>query len=93
MPVIYCNISLFDTDQIIYLVEDEGSQKEIAKVPLDHLENTLSALCYSKNIYTIYLSGLSSFVKNVPQKIYAAERKMYTQNKIKVEVIKNEIFN
>lgn len=92
MPVIYCAINLFDADQVIYLIE-ENNQKEIAKTPLDYLDGTLAALCHDKEIYNVHLFGLEDFVIDIANKINKTEELMFSQNRIKVEVNKNEVFN
>ena len=86
MPVIYCPINLFDADQKIYLVSDDGKQKEIAKTPLDYLDGTLVALCYEKQVYDIHLIGVRDFILDVVEDIQKTENLMFSQKRIKVEV-------
>ncbi len=87
MPVIYCKINLFDADQVVYLIDtDKGTEKELAKAPLDYLDGTLATLCHDKNVYNVHLFGLEDFVADIARKINKTEELMFSQNKIKVEV-------
>lgn len=85
MSLIYCNINLFDSDQVIYMIQN-NEEKEIAKVPLDFLDKSLTGLCYNKNIFNIHLFGIDAFVNEIAEKINKYEELNYSNNKIKVEV-------
>jgi len=86
MQVILCNINLFDADQKVWLVDESSGQKEIARVPLDHLYKVLPDLCRDKNVYNVHLFGFTDIVNEVTQNLAKEEVRLYNENKIKVEV-------
>ena len=52
MPIILCNINLFDANQKIYVFKEE--QKEYSEVPMHLLDRALIMACYKENIYDIF---------------------------------------
>ena len=85
MPVIYCKINMFDAEQKIYIVDD-GQPQEVTSVDLKHLDGTIAALCYERNIYNVHLFGLRDFIIDVKKAINMTENLMFSQNRIEVEV-------
>lgn len=87
MPIIYCNINIFDYDQSIYAVEGEHTYL-IAKVPFQELGKTMPELCYSKNIYSVHLNcTVPGMAKQAAEAIYEEANKKYGLNhQIDVEV-------
>jgi hypothetical protein len=87
MPVIYCNINIFDYDQSIYVLDDKGSHL-IAKVPFTGLGKAMPHLCYDKNVFDVKLScNVPGMAKQAAESIYAQANKEYgVQHKIDIEV-------
>lgn len=80
--VIYCNINLFDYDQEIYLVKD-GDSHLIAKTPMQELGKVLPGLCYSKDVYTVYITApVPEIAIQAMRKTEEEEMKQYSASKI-----------
>jgi len=76
MPVIYCNINMFDYDQTVYIREDDGTLKIYAKIPYPELSKFLAKMAENENIKEIHLNGLTAFsleTKNKILKEYSAK--------------------
>ena len=84
MPIILCNINLFDANQKIYVFKEE--QEEYSEVPMHFLDRALIMACYRENIYDIHLFGLDKVVNELKDNINKKENLLFSQNKIKVEV-------
>lgn len=87
MPLIYCNINIFDYDQSVYVVDGEHTHL-IAKVPFQELGKTMPELCNDKGIYDIHLScSVPGMAKQAAEAIYAEASKKYGfANKLDIEV-------
>lgn len=82
---ILCDVQLFLKEQNVYLYS-EGGVKEIAKIPLESLGETLPILCYNQGVYNLVLSGNKQYVNDLVKEIYTNEMATYAENKIIVEV-------
>lgn len=56
------------------------------KATLDEIEDSISDLCYSKNIFNVRLLGHDAYLNELRDIIYAKEANTYHSNKINVEV-------
>jgi hypothetical protein len=87
MPVIYSEIQLFDGDQSVYKVDDNGRIHLIAKAPLESLAAVITDECYAKSIYRVKLfSTFSEMCQKVKAQISEKENTKFSENKITVEV-------
>ncbi len=87
MPVIYSEIQLFDGDQSIYKVDDNGRIHLVAKAPLESLANVILEQCYAKSIYKVKLfSTFPDMCHKVKTQINEKENTKFNANKITVEV-------
>lgn len=87
MPVIYSEIQLFDGDQAIYKVDDNGRIHLLAKAPLESLAKVITEECYAKNIYRVKLfSTFPDMCHKVQAQISEDENTKFSANKITVEV-------
>jgi len=91
MPLIYCNINIFDYDQSIYVLDSDngGASHLIARVPFQHLGTAMPELCYTNNIYTVRLNcSIPGMAQQAADAIYAGAAKKYGNNhKIDIEVL------
>lgn len=87
MPVIYSEIQLFDGDQSVYKVDDNGRIHLLAKAPLESLGHVITDECYAKNIYRVKLfSTFGEMCQKVRAQIGEIENTKFSGNKITVEV-------
>ena len=89
MSLVFCKVSLFVYDQIIYQYEDDGSYHIVAKVPLDGLSKFLVKYCYDQNIDEIHLLGSDLFTTDVKDKILTVNKTKY-EDKKELKVILDE---
>ena len=57
MSLIYCNINLFDYNQDIYMMTDEGKKELICQVTTNEVSDAIAAASANHNIYNIKLYG------------------------------------
>ena len=89
MKKIICSINPFNLYQSIQIADtNAGTIEEVAKVPTDDLEETISLISYENNISQIILSG-HPLVDQMAKDIIEYAKETYDKNiKLKVEVIK-----
>ena len=92
MSVIFCPINLFDMYQIVYLIKN-NNQEILTRVALANADEVLTKICYNEEVYNIHLLGVDGIVINLADKIKKYENLKFSQDKIKVEVTKNETFD
>lgn len=87
MPIIYCNINIFDYDQSVYMIEDNKS-KLLAKVPMEDLGRAIPDICYDKDIYSVHIfCRIPGMAEQAAEAIYTREAEKYNViHKIDVEV-------
>ena len=96
MSLIYCNINLFDYNQDIYMMTDEGKKELICQVTTNEVSSAIAAASANHNIYNIKLYGAEEeYVKNIAENIIITSSLDYSedQNPLRIEVNDNEIFN
>ena len=96
MSLIYCNINLFDYNQDIYMMTDEGKKELICQVTTNEVSDAIAAASANHNIYNIKLYGAEEeYVKNIAENIIITSSLDYNedQNPLRIEVNDNEIFN
>ena len=89
MKKIVCELHMFALQQPVYVVDEADGTHELA-VPstMEELPEIISALCHSKNINKVMLTGNSVFGAAVAEDIIAYSKKHYSENIIEVEVVK-----
>lgn len=89
MKRIYCELHMFDLNQAIYIVDPStGAKEEIAMATMEELPEVISAICDSRGIYKVLLTGNSVFGNAVSEDILTYSKKHYSWNNIEVEVMK-----
>ena len=80
---------MFDLNQTVYIVNPSTGEKEsIAVTTMEELPEVISAICDTKKIYKVLLTGNSIFGAAVSEDIIAYSKKHYSWNNIEVEVMK-----
>lgn len=95
MPLIYCNLNLFDYNQNIYIIKEDGNKSEALLAPTEEVGLAIASICNERKIYNIELRGIEEYVLNVVNDIYNVFNLKYANelNLLKIEVNGNEIFN
>lgn len=90
MKKIFCNINMFDLEQLIYIIDDETDGKDIvAMSTIEELPATISALSSEMGIADVVLSGnIVTYNTLLSDNIIQYSKLNYNQNEIKVEVVK-----
>lgn len=90
MKKIFCNVSMFDLEQLIYIIDDETDGKDIvAMSTIEELPATISALSNEMGIADVVLSGnIVTYNTLLSDNIIQYSKLNYNQNEIKVEVVK-----
>ena len=90
MKKIFCNVNMFDLEQLIYIIDDETNGKDIvAMSTIEELPATISALSSEMGIADIVLSGnIVTYNALLSDNIIQYSKLNYNQNEIKVEVVK-----
>ena len=89
MKKVYCELHLFNLDQTIYVVDPESGYKEqIAMTTMEELPEVINAICDSRDIHKVWLSGNSVFGAAIKEDVLAYAKQHYSWNNIEVEVLK-----
>ena len=89
MNKIYCEIHLFTLEQNIYVIDGATGQQElVAKATVEDLPAVINAVCDSKKIYNVSLTGNPVFGLAVAEDIKDYAKTYYSWNNIEVEVYK-----
>lgn len=90
MKKIFCNVNMFDLEQLIYIIDDETDGKDIvAMSTIEELPATISALSNEMGIADVVLSGnIVTYNTLLSDNIIQYSKLNYNQNEIKVEVVK-----
>jgi len=87
MPVVTCKLGLFDYDQSVYLVNDDGTSREIGRAPVESLPNLIAATCNEYNANEVILYGSRYYTKQLARLINTKGVDKYNKN---IAVIERE---
>ena len=90
MKKIFCNVNMFDLEQLVYIIDDETDGKDVvAMSTIEELPATISALSSEMGIVDVVLSGnIVTYNTLLSDNIIQYSKLNYNQNEIKVEVVK-----
>ena len=90
MKKIFCNVNMFDLEQLVYIIDDETDGKDIvAMSTIEELPATISTLSSEMGIADVVLSGnIVTYNTLLSDNIIQYSILNYNQNEIKVEVVK-----
>ena len=80
--VLVCKINMFMEFQYL---EFENGEPSIG-VPFDDLATVLPATCYEHGYNKLHFFGNENYISGVIQDIRAEETRVYSENKLKLEV-------
>lgn len=92
MSVIFCPINMFDKYQIIYKI-NSNTQEIVCKTDLSNIDENLVNACYAKDVYKIHVLGIQDIASIIADRVKKYEFIKYSNNKIEIEVSKNETFD
>ena len=87
MCVIYCNLTLFSCDQILYVINEKGQQVYARKVDIEDVARAIAALAAERNIQTVRLSGQNVYTNAWADEIRSVYSLNFGKNNLNVEVI------
>ena len=87
MPVVTCKLGLFDYDQGVYLINDDGTSREIGRAPFESLPNLIAATCYEYDANEVILYGSKYYTKQLARLINTKGADKYSKN---IAVIERE---
>lgn len=95
MPLIYCHFNLFDYNQNIYIVKENGIRELAWLAPTEEVGYAIASLCNERKIYNINLYGTEEYVNTIVDDIYNIFNLKYENalNLLRIEVNNNEISN
>lgn len=86
MPVIICNIQMFDNAQSIYLVQEGHDSELLATVPNKELGDTITTFCKTFNINNVCLYGVTEYADYYADEVKKSEISNYSTSNINVQV-------
>lgn len=69
MQVIVSNINPFVIEQNVYIVNDDGSAKELPSAELEHLAGAIASYAHTDNINQVHLFGIEEFIEPLIKEI------------------------
>lgn len=89
MKKIFCDLHMFDATQQIFIMDTEtGSMEHITTTTLEELPEIISAVCFSKDLDEVLLTGNSIYCSAVAEDVVTYSKMNYNSKNIKVEVLK-----
>ena len=86
MSKIVCNINMFDLNQHIILVKDNGTSEEITTSTINNLGDLIVASCSKFNLNKIHLFGDKKYIDGIIENILSINSSKYKINNIELEV-------
>ena len=89
MKKIYCELHMFDLNQVIYIVDPKtGNREQVAIATMEELPEVICAISEAKKINKVLLTGNSIFGAAVSEDVVAYSKLNYSGKNIEVEVMK-----
>ena len=85
MPVVTCKLGLFDYDQSVYIINDDGITKEIGRAPYESLPQFIASTCADNDINEVILSGSKYYTQNLKKQIEVRSLNKYDRALIVLE--------
>lgn len=88
MQLIYCHFNMFDAQQVIFKVNENGEVKSIVTIDSTELSSVIPTVCQKEEIYDVHLFGNQDYLKNVAMEAIALNKNLYKENakEINIEV-------
>ena len=85
MPIITCGVNIFDYDQTVYLLDDEGKSQPLGKSTYDNLDHFITTVCNEHGVYKVKLGGLTQYTSQLKKRIEKESIARYGK-KIEVDI-------
>ena len=85
MPIIGCGINIFDYDQSVIIINDDGTTKQLGKSTYQNLDHFITTCCNENHIYKVKLGGLPQYTKPLKNRIEKESVARYGK-RIEVEI-------
>ena len=71
MSVIACGVNIFDYDQTVYLMDNDGKMEILGKSTYDNLDHFITTMCNEHKVYRVQLKGLVQYTSQLKKRIEA----------------------
>ena len=85
--MIFCNLQLFSCDQMLYVIDETGTQVYAQKVDIEDAVRAICAIAGERNIHKVKLSGQRVFLESWAEEIKTAYSLNYGKKDLEVEII------
>ena len=86
MPLIICDINLFDACQPIFALKEDGTTQLLDYVDTDNLSEGLASFCYQHGSSELRLFGPGDYCNALAQKISEIDNVKYSNMTLNIEV-------
>lgn len=69
MSIITCGVNIFDYDQSVYLIKDDGTNELLGKSTYDNLDHFITTICDKYNVDKVKLGGLHQYTSPLKNRI------------------------
>lgn len=83
MSVIRCGINIFDYDQTVYLLKDDGTEEILGKSIYNNLDHFITTCCGNYDVNKVKLGGLQQYTMPLKDRI---EKEGIARYKKRIEV-------
>lgn len=85
MPIIGCGVNIFDYDQTVYLMNEDGTSQILGKSTYENLDHFITTCCNKNAVYKVKLSGVQQYTAPLKNRIEKEGISRYNR-KIEVEI-------
>ncbi len=85
MSVITCGVNIFDYDQAVYIIKDDGTNEMLGKSTYDNLDHFITTCCGNYNVDKVKLGGLQQYTMPLKERIEKEGIARYNR-RIEVEI-------
>ena len=86
MPIIICDINLFDAYQPIYKLKEDGTSELLTYADTDELSKELAAVCYENDSSELRLIGPTDYCYRIAAAIGEIDSTKYSNMTLNIEV-------
>lgn len=85
MSIITCGVNIFDYDQTVYLMKDDGTTEPLGKSTYENLDHFITTCCSKYDVGKVKLGGLKQYTLPLKNRIEKESVARYSK-KIEVEI-------
>lgn len=83
MSIITCGVNIFDYEQTVYLIKDDGTNQILGKSTYDNLDHFITTCCDKYDVGQVKLGGLRQYTLPLKNRI---EKESVARYNRKIEV-------